>query len=115
MAVGCATPHSPPGPPSHSKSAPARSELRRDESNVVERRVTDENTAGLNVSASEPTQTATHGSIRGRALDRNGIALRGVTVVATSPALQGSQAGVTADDGQIVLASLPPGAYTVTF
>ncbi|HTM22595.1 MAG TPA: TonB-dependent receptor, partial [Kofleriaceae bacterium] len=60
-------------------------------------------------------QTATTGAIQGRVLDESGARLIGVTVVATSPALQGSQSAVTDDAGRYRIAGLPPGSYLVTF
>jgi hypothetical protein len=44
-----------------------------------------------------------------------GKPLPGVTVTATSPALQGVRTAVTGDAGGYVFPALPPGAYSVTF
>lgn len=77
--------------------------------------ITDEHTIGLPPSANEVDAAAVTGTIRGSATDSSGQVVAGVTVVATSPALQGSQSGVTDNDGQFVLTNLPPGTYIVTF
>jgi hypothetical protein len=55
----------------------------------------------------------TTGSIVGRVLDTSGSALPGVTVEATSPALQGTRTVVTESDGSFRFSLLPPGLYTV--
>src|SRR5262245_6746058 len=61
-------------------------------------------------------QTSTTGSIAGRVTDAtSGAPLAGVTVVATSPALQGSQAAVTDATGHYRIDTLPPGSYLVSF
>ena len=61
-------------------------------------------------------QTSTAGAVRGQVKDDpTGTALGGVTVVATSPALQGSQSDITDGGGRYRLSNLPPGTYLVTF
>ncbi len=57
----------------------------------------------------------TTGGIVGTVTAADGSALPGVTVEATSPALQGSRVGITDADGAYTLAFLPPGAYHVKF
>ncbi len=57
----------------------------------------------------------TTGSIVGRVSSDAGTVMPGVTVEATSPALQGSRAGVTDGTGGYHLTLLPPGSYHVTF
>lgn len=47
--------------------------------------------------------------------DKTGKSLAGVTVVATSPALQGTQAELTDDTGRYTISWLPPGVYLLTF
>jgi TonB dependent receptor/Carboxypeptidase regulatory-like domain/TonB-dependent Receptor Plug Domain len=61
-------------------------------------------------------QSATAGAIQGVVSDKaSGEALAGVTVVATSPALQGTQSALTEANGFYKITNLPPGAYVVTF
>ena len=55
------------------------------------------------------------GSIRGVALDAQGLALPGVTVTVNSRSLQGSRTTVTGANGGYELAGLPPGEYSVVF
>jgi len=61
-----------------------------------------------------PRGAQTTGSVSGRIADENGGPLPGVTVEATSPALQGTQSAVTDDRGGYRLPVLPPGSYQVT-
>jgi len=55
------------------------------------------------------------GSIRGVVKDAQGLTTPGVTVTATSPALQGPRVAVTQSDGAFSLPALPAGDYTLTF
>ena len=55
----------------------------------------------------------TTGDIQGTMTDADGKALPGVTVEATSPALQGTRVVVTRDDGGFRIVSVPPGTYKV--
>ena len=55
------------------------------------------------------------GTIRGTVKDSQGLAVPGVTVTATSPAMQGSRTVVTDAQGQFTINALPPGAYTVKY
>src|SRR5579871_4889599 len=55
------------------------------------------------------------GTIRGVVHDDQGLAIPGVTVTVTSPALQGARTAVTDGTGGYTFATLPPGAYTVKF
>jgi hypothetical protein len=67
-------------------------------------------------SAPARAQTSTTGAIAGRVTDTtSGDALAGATIVATSPALQGSQAAVSDSSGHYLVTNLPPGTYLVTF
>lgn len=54
------------------------------------------------------------GTISGR-VNSDAGALPGVTVTATSPALQGSRTAVTSENGDFILPLLPPGTYTIAF
>jgi hypothetical protein len=54
------------------------------------------------------------GTISGRVSSEAG-ALPGVTVTATSTALQGSRTSVTSENGDFILPLLPPGTYKVAF
>jgi len=61
-------------------------------------------------------QSNTSGSITGIVYDdATGAPLGGVTVVAASPVLQGTQAELTDDTGLYTINNLPPGTYAVTF
>ncbi|HVB38455.1 MAG TPA: TonB-dependent receptor [Vicinamibacterales bacterium] len=55
------------------------------------------------------------GTLRGFVHDAQGLVVPGVTIVVTSPALQGDRTVVTGQDGIYVLRTLPPGRYTVAF
>ena len=55
------------------------------------------------------------GTVRGVVRDEQSLPVPGVTVTATSPALQGPRTVVTDNTGSFVFPSLPPGSYTVTF
>ena len=58
---------------------------------------------------------STTGTISGRVVDSQGLPVPGVTVVATSPNLQGTRETVTSGNGDYILSLLPPGAYSVRF
>ncbi|HSL20646.1 MAG TPA: carboxypeptidase regulatory-like domain-containing protein [Vicinamibacterales bacterium] len=60
-------------------------------------------------------QGPTSGSINGTVTDNTGAVLPGVTVTATSPALLGSQTGVTNEQGAYRFPSVPPGVYKLTY
>jgi outer membrane receptor protein involved in Fe transport len=60
-------------------------------------------------------QGLTTGAIQGRVLDvESGEPLAGVTVVVSSPALQGTQAAISDESGVYKITNLPPGRYLVT-
>ena len=65
--------------------------------------------------ATVPLAAQTTGSISGHVADTSGGAIPGVTVEATSPALQGARVATADILGLYRLPLLPPGSYTVTF
>jgi outer membrane receptor protein involved in Fe transport len=70
-------------------------------------------TAGIpGTAAAQGVQT---GTIRGVVVDQQNLAVPGVTVTATSPALQGSRTTVTDVDGTFTVPALPPGVYEVRY
>jgi hypothetical protein len=60
-------------------------------------------------------QGATSGSINGTVTDNTGAVLPGVTVSVSGPALMGTQAAHTSDQGQYRFPALPPGAYRLSY
>ena len=68
---------------------------------------------------SAPTDTLAQGrqtgTVRGVALDAQGLALPGVTVTVSSTSLQGIRTAVTGANGAYELIGLPPGEYSVVF
>ena len=62
--------------------------------------------------AGQGRQTVT---IRGAAVDSQGLSLPGVTVTVGSPSLQGTRTAVTDINGNYALPQLPPGSYSVVF
>ena len=64
------------------------------------------------VAAAQGVQT---GTIRGNVVDQQGLAVPGVTVTATSPALQGPRSSTTDASGAFTIPALPPGVYEVRF
>jgi len=60
-------------------------------------------------------QTTPTGTITGRVEDPQGGLLPGVTVTASSPALQGPRSAVTSKNGAYIIPFLPAGEYTVKF
>jgi outer membrane receptor protein involved in Fe transport len=59
-------------------------------------------------------QDSTTGAVRGQVKDQaNGEAVIGATVVASGPAMQGTQATITDETGQYSISNLPPGTYEV--
>src|SRR3954471_12501127 len=65
--------------------------------------------------ATVPLAAQTTGSISGHVTDTSGGAVPGVTVEATSSALQGARVATTDVTGLYRLPLLPPGSYTVAF
>jgi outer membrane receptor protein involved in Fe transport len=71
-------------------------------------------TAGLLMAAASvvSAQTSTTGALRGVITDQaTGQPVVGATVVASGPALQGTQAEITDSSGSYQIANLPPGTY----
>src|SRR4051812_17332330 len=68
----------------------------------------------LLVAAGASAQTTT-GTISGRVIDSQGLALPGVTVSAASPNLQGVRTVVTSGNGDYLFSGLPSGTYTITY
>jgi hypothetical protein len=71
--------------------------------------------AALFAVASGATAQTTNGTISGHVVDSQGLALPGVTVTASSTALQGVRTVVTTTNGDYVFTLLPPGTYTIGF
>ena len=55
------------------------------------------------------------GTISGLVTDQQDLAVPGVTITATSPALQGPRVTVSDKEGLFAIRALPPGAYQVKF
>ena len=53
------------------------------------------------------------GTVRGTVRDEQGLAVPGVTVTVSSPALQGVRSATTNSEGGYTFATLPPGDYTI--
>ena len=69
----------------------------------------------LGVAALGFAQGVQTGTIRGQVKDQQGLAVPGVTVTVTSPALQGPRTAVTDMQGFYTFPALPAGTYKVTF
>ncbi len=69
--------------------------------------------AGLLLGAgTAQAQDSTTGAVRGMTRDQaTGEAVIGATVVASGPAMQGTQATISDETGQYTIANLPPGTY----
>ena len=59
-------------------------------------------------------QTNPTGTISGKAVDPQGLAVPGATVTVASRAMQGVRTATTSANGDYILPFLPPGEYTVT-
>lgn len=67
---------------------------------------------GVFMAGQAHAQTSTTGGVRGTISDKGtGETVVGATVVASSPALQGTQATITDESGQYYISNLPPGIY----
>src|SRR5688572_22695435 len=73
--------------------------------------------AGVAILAAAPlaAQTNPTGTISGKVVDTQGLAVPGVSITAASPALQGTRSATSSANGDYILPFLPPGDYTVTF
>jgi hypothetical protein len=60
-------------------------------------------------------QGNTMGTLSGKVVDPDGLAMPGVTITATSPSLQGARTIVSSPNGDFVLPLLPAGDYKITF
>jgi outer membrane receptor for ferrienterochelin and colicin len=60
------------------------------------------------------SQTNPTGTISGKVVDQQGLAIPGAVVSVHSPALQGTRAATTTVNGDYIIPFLPPGDYTVT-
>jgi outer membrane receptor protein involved in Fe transport len=58
---------------------------------------------------------STTGTISGRVMDAQDLAVPGVTVTVESPNLQGVRTAVTSENGDYIITLLPSGTYTITF
>jgi hypothetical protein len=70
---------------------------------------------GVILTAAPAAAQSTTGTISGRVVDAQGLALPGVTVTATSPNLQGVRETVTSENGDYIITLLPSGPYRVAF
>src|SRR3978361_1692803 len=68
----------------------------------------------LLVSTVVSAQTTT-GTITGKVVDKDMLALPGVTITVESPALQGVMTVVSTENGDYIVPQLPPGTYKIKF
>ena len=71
--------------------------------------------AALLTTAGLARAQSTTGTISGRVVDAQTLPMPGVTISAASPNLQGIRTVVTSNNGDYIIALLPPGTYKVTF
>jgi hypothetical protein len=67
---------------------------------------------GVILTAAPAAAQSTTGTISGRVVDSQGLALPGVTVTASSPNLQGTRETVTSENGDYILTLLPSGSVS---
>src|SRR5574338_260420 len=60
-------------------------------------------------------QTTPTGTLTGRVTDASDLILPGVTVTASSAALQGTRTAITSEHGDYIIPFLPAGEYTIQF
>jgi hypothetical protein len=70
---------------------------------------------GVIFTAAPAAAQSTTGTISGRVVDSQGLAIPGVTVTATSPNLQATRETVTSENGDYILTLLPSGTYRLVF
>ena len=61
------------------------------------------------------TVSSTTGAINGKVTDESGAALPGVTIIISSPSMQGTRTGITGTDGTFRFPAVSPGDYRVTY
>ena len=71
--------------------------------------------ASIAISSPARAQGVQTGTITGIVQSTDGLSLPGVTVTATSPAVQGRRTAVTDVNGVYFIRALPPGSYSITF
>ena len=71
--------------------------------------------AVMAVAAGSTFAQTTTGTITGRVIDNQNLAVPGVTVTVEGPNLQGALSAVTSENGDYIVPQLPPGTYTVAF
>jgi hypothetical protein len=69
----------------------------------------------VQLQAKDAQKRSDHLAIRGQVSDQTGQLLAGVTVIVTSPNLEGTQTAISDESGKYNVANLPAGDYTVTF
>jgi outer membrane receptor protein involved in Fe transport len=67
------------------------------------------------LAAAPASAQTTSGTITGRVIDNQSLAVPGVTVTVEGANLQGALSAVTSENGDYIVPQLPPGTYTVTF
>ena len=65
--------------------------------------------------ATSASAQTTTGTISGRIVDSQDLSVPGVTITVSSPALQGIQTAVSSENGDYIVALLPPGTYLLRF
>jgi outer membrane receptor protein involved in Fe transport len=71
--------------------------------------------AAIAITAGAASAQTTSGTIIGRVVDNQNLAVPGATVTVEGPNLQGALSALTSENGDYILPQLPPGTYTVSF
>ena len=71
--------------------------------------------AAIAIFAGAAAAQATSGTITGRVVDNQNLAVPGVTVTVEGPNLQGALSAITSENGDYIVPQLPAGSYTVRF